>query len=104
MNFINPAGLAMLGFEADDLIGQKIHPLIHHTRSDGSPYPVEDCPMHHSLVQGTFSNVDDEVLWRRDGTSFPVEYTSVPIRKDEAVIGSVVLLIEVVVWLVGWLP
>jgi PAS domain S-box-containing protein len=51
--------------------------------------------MHHSLVQGTFSNVDDEVLWRRDGTSFPVEYTSVPIRKDEAVIGSVVLFRDI---------
>jgi PAS domain S-box-containing protein len=95
VNFINPAGVKMLGYDDEEVIGQKIHPLIHHTHADGSPYPVEDCPMHHSLVQGTFSNVDDEVLWRRDGTSFPVEYTSVPIRKDEAVIGSVVLFRDI---------
>ena len=42
VNFINPAGVAMLGFEADELIGQKIHPLIHHTRPDGTPYPIEE--------------------------------------------------------------
>ncbi|MGD8947318.1 MAG: PAS domain-containing protein, partial [Desulfobacterales bacterium] len=73
VNFINPAGLAMLGFEADELIGQKIHPLIHHTRADGTPYPSKECPMHHSLIRGVIGSRDDEVLWRKDGTSFPVE-------------------------------
>jgi PAS domain S-box-containing protein len=95
VNFINPAGLKMLGYRSDEVIGHEIHPLIHHTHADGSPYPVEDCPMHHSLVQGSFSNVDDEVLWRKDGTSFPVEYTSVPIRKNGSVMGSVVLFRDI---------
>jgi PAS domain S-box-containing protein len=79
VNFINPAGSAMLGFEAEELIGKKIHPLIHHTRPDGTPYPIEACPMYHSLTRGTIGNQDDEVLWRKDGSSFHVEYTSVPI-------------------------
>ncbi len=95
VNFINPAGLAMLGFEADELIGQKIHPLIHHTRPDGTPYPIEECPMHHSLTQGEIGNQDDEVLWRKDGTSFPVEYNSVPIRKDDSITGTVVVFRDI---------
>ncbi len=95
VNFINPAGLAMLGFEADELIGQKIHQMIHHTRSDGSPYPIEECPMHHSLTQGVIGSRDDEVLWRKDGTSFPAEYTSVPIRKNGSIAGSMVVFRDI---------
>ena len=95
VNFINPAGLAMLGFEAEELIGQKIHPLIHHTRPDGSPYPIEECPMYHSLTRGTIGNRDDEVLWRKDGTAFPVEYTSVPIRKNGSIAGTVVVFRDI---------
>jgi PAS domain S-box-containing protein len=95
VNFINPAGLAMLGFEADELIGQKIHPLIHHTRPDGSPYPIEECPMHHSLTRGAIGSPDDEVLWRKDGTSFPVEYSSVPMRKNGSIAGTVVVFRDI---------
>ncbi|MBW2485800.1 MAG: PAS domain S-box protein [Deltaproteobacteria bacterium] len=95
VNFINPAGLDLLGFEADELIGQKIHPLIHHTRHDGTPYPIEECPMYHSLTQGVSGSRDDEVLWRKDGTSFPVEYTSVPIRKNGSIAGTVVIFRDI---------
>jgi len=95
VNFINPAALAMLGFEADELIGQKIHPLIHHSRPDGSPYPLEECPMYHSLTRGVSGNRDDEVLWRKDGTSFPVEYSSVAMRKSGSIAGSVVVFRDI---------
>jgi PAS domain S-box-containing protein len=95
VNFINPAGLAMLGFEAQEVVGQKIHPLIHHTHSDGTPYPVEDCPMHHTLIQGTIGKRDDEILWRKDGTYFPVEYTCVPILINGSIAGSVVVFSDI---------
>ena len=95
VNFINPAGSAMLGFEAAELIGQEIHPLIHHTRPDGTPYPVEECPMHHSLTHGVIGSRDDEVLWRKDGTSFPAEYNSVPIRKNGSTAGTVVVFRDI---------
>jgi PAS domain S-box-containing protein len=95
VNFINPAGLKMLGFNTEEVIGQKIHPLIHHTRTDGSPYPIEECPMYHSLTQGMIGNRDDEVLWRKDGTSFPVEYTSVPIRKNGSIAGTVAVFRDI---------
>jgi len=95
VNFINPAGLKMLGLNTEEVIGQKIHPLIHHTRTDGSPYPIEECPMYHSLTQGMIGNRDDEVLWRKDGTSFPVEYTSVPIRKNGSIAGTVAVFRDI---------
>jgi two-component system sensor histidine kinase/response regulator len=91
VNFINPAGLAMLGFEAEELIGQQIHALVHHTHADGTPYPIEDCPMHHTLTRGTIAKIDDEILWRKDGSHFPVEYSSVPIGKSGNITGSVVV-------------
>jgi len=95
VNFINPAGLNMLGFEVDEFIGQKIHALIHHTRPDGTPYPIDECPMHHSLTQGVIGSRDDEVLWRKDGTSFPAEYSSVPIRKNGSIAGTVVVFRDI---------
>jgi polar amino acid transport system substrate-binding protein len=95
VNFINPAGLAMLGFEADELIGQQIHQLIHHTRPDGSLYPIEECPMHHSLTRGVIGSRDDEVMWRKDGTSFHVDYTSVPIRKNGSIAGTMVVFRDI---------
>jgi PAS domain S-box-containing protein len=95
VNFINPAGLAMLGFEVDELIGQKIHPLIHHSWPDGTSYPIEQCPMHQSLTEGVIGSRDDEVLWRKDGSSFHVEYTSVPIRKNGSIAGTVVVFRDI---------
>ena len=88
--FINPAANRMLGYDSDDLIGQGVHSKIHHSRGDGSSYPKEECPMYLSHADGTDHHVSDEVLWRKDGSSFPVEYTSMPIKKDGRVVGAVV--------------
>jgi PAS domain S-box-containing protein len=95
VNFINPAGLAMIGHCAEDIIGKEIHPIIHHSHNDKSPYPLDDCPMYTSFTQGTKSYVTDEVLWRKDGSSFAVEYTSVPIKKEGKVVGCVVVFRDV---------
>jgi diguanylate cyclase (GGDEF)-like protein/PAS domain S-box-containing protein len=90
MTFINPAALLMLGFTEEELFGQRVHNLIHHTRADGSNYPVEDCPMYASYTKAADCRVTDELLWRKDGSSFPVEYSSMPITRDDKVIGAVV--------------
>jgi PAS domain S-box-containing protein len=85
-----------LGYNnTDELIGKNMHNLIHHTCSDGSPYPVEKCRVYQSFKNGEGSHVNDEVLWRADGTNFPVEYWSYPILKDDQVIGSVVTFIDI---------
>ncbi len=88
--FVNPAAAALLGYEAADLIGQPQHALIHHSRPDGSPYPHHACPIYAALTDGAVHRVDDEVFWRKDGSRFPVAYTSTPIREGAAIIGAVV--------------
>jgi PAS domain S-box-containing protein len=89
--FINPAGLKLLGFgDPADLLGKDVHTLAHHTRPDGAPYPVDACPIYQALRSDTGSHSDDEVFWRADGTSFPVEYRSHPVRRGGRTIGAVV--------------
>jgi two-component system cell cycle sensor histidine kinase PleC len=74
------------------LIGQPQHAIVHHTRADGTPYPRDECPIYAALNDGTIQHVDDELFWRKDGTSFPVEYVSTPIRNDDGeVTGAVVV-------------
>ncbi|WP_447971303.1 PAS domain S-box protein [Nitrospira sp. M1] len=89
--FVNPAGAAMLGYTSEELLGVPMHPTMHHTKVDGSPYPREECPMYAAFKDGVIHHVDHDVLWRKDGSSFPVEYTSTPIRDDRGqLIGAVV--------------
>ena len=78
--FVNPAAAQLLGWQAQDLIGKPQHDLIHHTRTDGSSYERLDCPIYAALQDGQVHTVNDEVFWRKDGTSLAVEYTSTPIR------------------------
>jgi PAS domain S-box-containing protein len=93
--FINPAANRMLGYGPDELIEEAVHAKIHHSRADGSVYPKEECPMYLTYADGTDHHVSDEVLWRKDGSSFPVEYTSMPIRKDGRVVGAVVTFMDI---------
>lgn len=89
--FENPAAAAMLGWGVQQLIGQPAHQVMHHSRADGSLYPVEQCHIYATLRDGVVRRVEDEVFWRQDGSSFPVAYTCTPMR-DEAgeIIGAVV--------------
>ena len=94
--FINHAAAEMLGFAADEIIGREIHDLIHHHRSDGTPYPRELCPMIRAICDGKSRRVSDERFWRKDGSSFPVDYLSAPIReKDGRIVGSVVVFVDI---------
>lgn len=94
--FANPACARLLGFENDaELIGKHMHQLVHHTRFNGDPYPVEECQIYISYRDGTGSHVDDEVMWCKNGTSFPVEYWSFPVEKDGNLIGSVVTFVDI---------
>jgi diguanylate cyclase (GGDEF)-like protein/PAS domain S-box-containing protein len=90
VTFVNPAALRMLGFSVEEMLGQNAHALIHHSHKDGSNYPEEDCPMYASYTKATENRVTDEVLWRKDGSSFPVEYSSTPIIRDGKIMGVVV--------------
>src|SRR5215217_3000459 len=90
ITFVNPAASDMTGWSTQDLLGRPMHNLLHHTKPDGAPYPSEECPIYAAFTTGTTHSRDDEVFWRKDGTSFPVEYTSTPVTEDGEVAGAVV--------------
>jgi len=94
--FVNPASLRMLGYDDErEIIGKNIHELIHHTLPDGTPYPKEKCKVRQSTMQGVSGHSADEVHWRKDGSGFPVEYWSHPIRKDGEIVGTVVSFVDI---------
>ena len=94
--FVNPACVKILGYDkAEELVGHSIHEMIHHTRMDGSNYPKEECLVRIGTQQGQSRHSDEEVHWRKDGSSFPVEWWSHPIMKDDQIIGSVVTFIDI---------
>ncbi len=88
--FVNKAAASMVGYSLEELIGQPIHDLIHHSYPDGTPYPIHECPIYATMADGEMHMVENEVLWRKDGTSFPIEYTSTPLTKDQTIVGAVV--------------
>ena len=89
--FVNPAAAEMLGWEPDEVLGKSQHAVIHHTHADGSAYAAVNCPIYAAFSDGAVHRVDDEVFWRKDGTSFPVEYVSTPIlHPEDGLVGAVV--------------
>ena len=94
--FCNPACLNILDYASDaDLLGKNMHNMIHHHRLDGSEYAVNDCKIYQAFREGKGIHVDNEVLWRADGTQFDAEYTSYPMCKGEEVVGAVVIFRDI---------
>ncbi len=94
--FVNPAAASMLGYEPSELVGKQSHSLWHHTKPDGTSYPKEECPIYRAYKDGQVHNGDNEVFWRKDGTHFPAEYTSTPIRDPQgALVGAVVVFQDI---------
>jgi PAS domain S-box-containing protein len=90
VTFINPAGAKLLGYDIDELLGKPMHETMHHTKQDGTIYPRHQCPLHGDFLRDQSHGGDEEVLWRKDGTSFPVEYISTPIHEQDKIVGAVV--------------
>ena len=93
--FLNPAAARMLGWNAEELIGKPMHALLHHHKPDGEPYPAHQCPIYAAFKDGAVHHVEDEVFWRKDGSSFPVDYTSTPIRENNKLVGAVVVFKDI---------
>ena len=93
---VNASFLKILGYrDESEVIGKHMHTLIHHTRADGSYYPAKECRLYRSHREKKLMHVDDEVFWRKDGTSVAVEYWSYPIIKDDEVVGAVATFIDI---------
>lgn len=93
--FLNPAAERMLGWRAEELAGQVAHLMIHHSHECGDHYPIAECPIYAAFHDGAVHQVSDEVFWRKDGTSFPVEYTSTPIRHAGRYVGAVIVFRDI---------
>jgi len=94
--FANAACVKQLGYEREsELLGKNMHALMHHSRGDGSPYPVEACPTHQSIHEGKIFHGDEDLFWRKDGTSFPVEYWSYPVEREGRRHGAVVTFLDI---------
>ena len=93
--FVNPAAAKMLGYCFEEFIGRSAHEMWHHTTADGSPCAVEKCLIYATLKNGTENIQQKDVLWRKDGTSFPVEYTSTPLFIEGKLEGSVFIFNDI---------
>ncbi len=88
--FMNPAAGLMLGYAADELIGNNLHALTHHTKPDGTPYPVQACPIYMACQDGSVHQGNDEYFYHKDGHAFPVSYSSRPIMDGDTIRGAVI--------------
>jgi PAS domain S-box-containing protein len=93
--FVNRAAAQMLGWRTDEVLGRNMHTLIHHTHNDGRPYPEAECPIFNAFRQGLPCRIDDEVLWRADGSRFWAEYSSHPIIEGGQVRGAVATFVDI---------
>jgi PAS domain S-box-containing protein len=94
--FSNRACLKLSGYQhPSDLLGKHMHSLLHHSCADGSPLPEERCQIYRAFRMGQETHVDSEVMWKADGTCFPCEYWSHPVRQDGKVVGGVVTFVDI---------
>ena len=88
--FMNEAAGRMLGFTNREVLGKRMHDLTHHHYADGSPFPIEECPITSSVTDAVQQRVGADVFWKKSGEQLPVDYTSIPIKEGRAVVGVVV--------------
>lgn len=94
--FSNPSAARILGYDdPTELLGKNMHALEHHTRKDGTPYPIEECPIYIGFQKNENVHRDDEVYWRKDGTSFPVEFWSHVIVREGKTLGAVITFVDI---------
>jgi PAS domain S-box-containing protein len=93
--FVNPAAERMLGWKAEELVGHDMHSSVHHTHPDGTHYHNHECPIYAAFRDGAVHQVDHEKFFRKDGSSFWVDYTSTPIRDNGVLIGAVIVFRDV---------
>ena len=93
--FINRAGAELLGWQPEEVLGQNMHEMAHHTRPEGRHYPEHECPIFNAFRMALPCRIDTELFWHRDGSPFAVEYSSYPIVEAGQVQGAVVTFVDI---------
>ncbi|MEO5375988.1 MAG: response regulator, partial [Alphaproteobacteria bacterium] len=93
--FVNPAAAMMTGWRDADLAGKSQHDSLRHSAPDGRPYPRDACPICAAVVDGVPKKAERARFWRKDGSHFPIEYTSTPIHDDGKLQGAVMMFRDV---------
>lgn len=88
--YMNPAAEQLTGFTLAETMGRALHDVIHHTRPDGSPYPLEECPIDRAFPENAREQ-GEEVFVHKDGSFYPVAFTASPLRgSDRQVVGTII--------------
>ena len=90
LTFMNPAAAQMFGYDPQEMIGQDIHELVHHSHADGTKHSKANCPILQGMRRQEDVRMRDDVFWRKDGTTFPVEYVASPLLDEGRIAGMVV--------------
>jgi PAS domain S-box-containing protein len=90
VTYVNSAAEAMFGWTSSELLGKKMHDVTHYQHPDGTPFPASECPGLQVLEKGIQLQDHKDVFIRKDGTFFPVVFSSSPLRGDGRTVGVVV--------------
>jgi PAS domain S-box-containing protein len=89
--FENPKAAALLGWSRGERLGKSAHSTIHHTNADGTICPAESCPIYACMRGGGTRRVSNDVFWRKDGTSFRVDYVCAPIKDEDGRLAGTII-------------
>ncbi|NJC74219.1 PAS domain-containing protein [Planosporangium thailandense] len=92
---VNRAACEMLGWTVEELLGRRTHDVVHFQQADGTPIPADECPMVRARTEGRSIRIEDDVFTRKDGSTFPVSYSSAPLHVGLGVAGTVVVFRDI---------